>query len=114
MYLEEKVNLLEEEIQGLKKVISSLQSAQHEDFMTPNETAAFLHCSAQTIHNRIKAGKIKADYSTGMARIPKSQFLGDNPRGDVCVAPAPSKTKPVDKRAAPVEGVSDIRKLLFG
>lgn len=74
MYLEERVQALEMQIELLQKQLESLQGAGEEQFLTPKEAAQLMRCSVQTIYLKVQSGDIQADMSTGRARIPRSQF----------------------------------------
>ena len=109
MFLEERVDQLEKGLKEAQNALRLIQEASVEEFMTPKETAEFLKCSVQTIHNQVRNGKIEANYSTGMARIPKSQFTKGSPAVKTQIRqPTSAKTR------KPIANMADIRKQLFG
>lgn len=107
MYIEERVQALEMQIELLQKQLESLQGAGEELFLTPKEAAQLMRCSVQTIYLKVQSGDIQADMSTGRARIPRSQFYR---KKETPKQPPLKRVRP----EKPITGIEDIRKQMFG
>lgn len=82
MYLEERVDLLEELCKNLIRQIQTLQVKGNDEYLTPLELAKRLHVSQNTIYIWIKEGRIKTLKNLGTAyRIPMSQFYEEEVEG---------------------------------
>lgn len=74
MYLEERVEALENEREELLQRIEYLENRGTDRFVTVAELAKLFECSTNTIYVKIREGEIYATRKTGNARIPMSQF----------------------------------------
>ena len=105
MYLEERVGLMEKEVEGLKEKILSQTAKSDDRFVSPMELAEIMGCSRTTISNKIKSGEIYATRKLGDPRIPMSQFYKSEPIDLL-------KRRPGNlKRASGTESLKD---LVFG
>lgn len=78
MYLEERIELLEKDREGLLQRIESLENRGADRFVTVAELAELFECSPNTIYVKIREGEIYATRKTGNARIPMSQFYPES------------------------------------
>lgn len=75
MYLEQKVEMLENVCEALSEQVRMLQARGNDEYLTPMECAQRLRVSQNTIYVWIKEGRIKTLKNLGTAyRIPMSQF----------------------------------------
>lgn len=79
MYLEERVDLMEKEVEDLKEKILSQTAKSDDRFVSPMELAEIMGCSRTTISNKIKSGEIYVTRKLGDPRIPMSQFYKSEP-----------------------------------
>ncbi len=78
MYLEERIDKMEETITDLQKEIIKLHQRNSDEILTPKEFAHKAKLSENTVYCWIREGKIKVLPNLGTAlRIPMSQFYND-------------------------------------
>ena len=80
MYLEERLERLEEENEELKNRIKTLERKGADRFVTVGELAEMMGCSCNTIYCKIRTGEIESTRKTGDHRIPMSQFYKEQPK----------------------------------
>lgn len=74
MYLEQRVEQLEQENGELKQRIETLENRGADRFVTAAELARMFGCSTNTVYVKIRDGEIYATRKVGGVRIPMSQF----------------------------------------
>ncbi len=72
MYLEERINKLEKQIQILTDKVAHLE--HEEKWVSAKELSEIMNCSVNNIYIRIRSGEIFASRQLGSPRIPLSQF----------------------------------------
>lgn len=79
MYLEQRIEQMEETIKNLKDEILKLQSRNADEILTPKEFAQRAKLSENTVYLWIRSGQIKVLPNLGTAlRIPMSQFYDED------------------------------------
>lgn len=78
MYLEERIDQMEETIKKLQMEILKLERRNSDEILTPKEFAQKVKLSENTVYLWIRSGKIKVLPNLGTAlRIPMSQFYDE-------------------------------------
>lgn len=75
MYVEQRLEALEEENRLLHEKVEMLEKYSLTRFVTPKELAELMGCTVQNVHRKIKTGEVLATRKLGDARIPMCQFL---------------------------------------
>lgn len=89
MCIEDKIDLLEQQVKQLQTQLAKLEAQRNDKYVTPKQLAEIMNCSVNNIYVKIRSGEILADRSTGLPRIPMSQFVGQASE----VAETPPKPK---------------------
>lgn len=75
MFLEERVEQLEKQVEFLTKLLQSNRNSEKpEEYVTPKQLAKKLNRSTNTIYIRIRTGEIQSIKKAGGILIPMSQF----------------------------------------
>ncbi len=79
MYIEERVDKMEQAIEDLQKEIQKLQGKNTDEILTPKEFAAKAKLNENTVYCWIREGRIRILPNLGKAiRIPMSQFYDED------------------------------------
>ena len=96
MYLEERIEKLEEPVKELSDKVEHLESVNHDKWVSAKELSMLMGCSTNNIYIKIRSGEIYATKKLGaLPRIPLSQFYEQEQEKPITVREKPqAKQKP--------------------